>query len=55
MPIIPAPGRQRQADLWEFETGLLYLVSSRPAKAAWEDPVSEREVERYKSFVCMNT
>jgi hypothetical protein len=26
MPLIPAPGRQRQADLHEFEVSLVYRV-----------------------------
>ena len=33
MPIIPALGRQRPVDLWEFEASLVYRASSRPAKA----------------------
>jgi hypothetical protein len=28
-------GRQRQADLYEFEASLVYVISSRPAKATW--------------------
>jgi hypothetical protein len=33
MPLIPALGRQRQADLCEFEASLIYRVSSWTAKA----------------------
>ena len=33
MPLIPAPGRQRQLDLYEFEASLVYRESSRTAKA----------------------
>jgi hypothetical protein len=29
MPLIPALGRQRQVDLYEFKTNLVYKVSSR--------------------------
>ena len=29
MPLIPALGRQRKADLYEFEVSLVYKVSSR--------------------------
>ena len=31
--LILAPRRQRQADLYEFEASLLYIVSFRPARA----------------------
>ena len=33
MPLIPAFGRQRQADLYEFEANLAGKVSSRTARA----------------------
>ena len=33
MSLIPALGRQRQADLCEFETSLVYRASSRIARA----------------------
>ena len=33
MPVIPALGRQRQADLCEFKASLIYSVSSRTARA----------------------
>lgn len=29
VPLIPAPGRQRQADLCEFKATLIYILSSR--------------------------
>jgi hypothetical protein len=32
MPLIPALGRQRQADLCELEASLVYRVSSRTAR-----------------------
>ena len=31
MPLIPALGRQRQADLYEFKASLVYIASSRIA------------------------
>jgi hypothetical protein len=39
-PLIWAPGRQRQADLCEFEASLVYRVSSKTAKAVQRNPVS---------------
>jgi len=32
-PLMPAPGRQRQTDLCDFQIGLLYIASSRTARA----------------------
>jgi hypothetical protein len=43
MPFIPAPGRQRQVDLSEFEGSLVYRVSSRTARAIWRNPVSKNK------------
>ena len=41
MLLIPALGRQRQADLCEFENSLLYRASSRTgSKAIQRNPVS---------------
>lgn len=31
--LIPELGSQRQVDLWEFEASMVYLESSRPARA----------------------
>jgi hypothetical protein len=39
IPLIPAFGRQRQADLREFEASLVYRVSSRKARATQRSPV----------------
>jgi hypothetical protein len=33
MSVIPAGGRQRQADLWEFKDSLVYRVTTRTARA----------------------
>jgi hypothetical protein len=41
MPLIPALGRQRQADFW-FEASLVYRVSSRIARALQRNPVSKQ-------------
>ena len=47
MPLISALGRQRQADLCEFEASLVYKVSSRTASAVTQrNPVSEHEKKR---------
>jgi hypothetical protein len=42
MPLIPALGRQKQADLCEFKASLVYKSSSRPARATQRDPVLKR-------------
>ena len=39
MPLIPSLGRQRQANLCEFEASLVYRASSRVAKATQKNPV----------------
>ena len=33
MSLFPAPRRQKQADCYEFKASLVYIVSSRTAKA----------------------
>jgi len=47
MPLIPARGRQRQADS-EFEASLLYRVSSRTARATQRNPVSKKKKKKRK-------
>jgi len=42
MPLFPALGRQRQADLCEFKASLVYRVSSRIAGATQRSLVLER-------------
>ena len=42
MPLIPTFGRQRQADLSEFEASLVYRVSSRTSRATQRNPVSKK-------------
>ena len=40
MPVVPALGRQRQVDLWEFEAILVYKSKSRTgSKAIQRNPV----------------
>ncbi|XP_040609944.1 dol-P-Man:Man(7)GlcNAc(2)-PP-Dol alpha-1,6-mannosyltransferase isoform X2 [Mesocricetus auratus] len=47
-PLIPALGRQRQADLCEFEGSLVYGVSSKTAKATQRNPVSKNQKKKKK-------
>jgi hypothetical protein len=35
IPLIPASGRQTQADLCEFKASLVLIASSRTARAMW--------------------
>lgn len=47
MPLIPALGRQRQVDLYEFEVSLVYKVSYSSARAAtWRNFVSKNNREK---------
>jgi len=39
--LIPALGRQRQADLCEFEASLVYKVSAKTVRATQKNPVSK--------------
>ena len=43
MPLILAFGRQRQADVREFKVNLVYIVSSRTARATQRCPVSIKQ------------
>jgi hypothetical protein len=45
-PLIPATWRQRQVDLCEFEAILVYIVSSRTARATQINPVSKSQTEQ---------
>jgi hypothetical protein len=47
MPLMPAPGRQRQGDS-EFEASLVYRVSSRTAWAIQRNPVSKNKQTKKK-------
>ena len=49
MPLIPALGRQRQADLSELEANLVYIVSSRTAKTITQrNPVFKTKTNKTK-------
>ena len=50
MPLIPEFKGQRQMDLCEFETSLVYIVSSRIAWDREGDPVSKKQksMQRYQ-------
>jgi hypothetical protein len=43
MPLIPAPRRQKQADLCEFETSLVYRGSSGTARDTQRNPVLKKK------------
>ena len=49
-PLIPALGRQRQADLCEFKDSLVYRVSSRTAKDTQRNPVSKNQNIKIKEI-----
>jgi len=38
--LIPALGKQRQAELTEIKVSLVYSVTSKTARVAWRNPVS---------------
>jgi len=42
-PVIPAPRRQRQADLCEFEASWVYRVSSRTARATQRNCILKKK------------
>jgi hypothetical protein len=46
-PLIPALGRQRQ-EISEFETSLVYRVSSRTGRATQRNPVSKKQKNKKK-------
>jgi hypothetical protein len=50
MPLIPALGRQRQADLCEFKASLVYTVSSRSTRATQRNPVSNKNKSSNKVY-----
>ena len=47
--MIPALGRQKQADLCEFEASLVYKASSRTARAIQRNPVLENKTKQNKT------
>ena len=44
MPLISALRRQRQEDICEFKVSLVYIVSSRLARAAWCESLSQNQI-----------
>ena len=48
MPLILTPRRQRQTDVCEFEASLVYISSSRTARATQRNPVWKTEGERVR-------
>jgi len=46
MSLIPALGKQRQADLWEFEACPIYKASSRTARAIQRNTVSKNQTNQ---------
>ena len=59
MPLIPALGRKRQADLCEFEASLVYRVSFRTVRDTQRNPVLKNKNQKNKKlhtliFVYMN-
>ena len=52
MALNPALGRQRQADLNEFVTSLVYKGSPRTAKVVtWRNPVSKNKQTQLEWFL----
>ena len=47
-PSVPAPGRQRHADLDEFKVSLVYRSSSRTARDTQGNPVSKHKTKTEK-------
>ena len=51
MLLIPALGRQRQADLYEFEASLVYRASSRTARSVTQrNPALKKETTKIKGI-----
>ncbi|XP_040604768.1 N-acetylglucosaminyl-phosphatidylinositol de-N-acetylase isoform X2 [Mesocricetus auratus] len=48
-PLIPTLRRQRQVDLWKFETSLNYQASSRTASKATEKPCLEKQANKQRT------
>ena len=54
MPSIPALRNQRQANLCEFETSLVYSASFRKSRAVQRNPVSKNQRERDNNYYFEN-
>ena len=56
MPLIPALGRQRQAELCEFKASLVYRASSRTgSKATQRNPISKNPKEKSQIYRHLHT
>jgi hypothetical protein len=53
-PLIPAPERQRQEDLFKFKASLLHRVSSRTARAIQRNPVLKNQNNNNKKLLYIN-
>ena len=54
MSLIPALGRQRQADIIEFEASLVYRMSSRTgSNATQRNPVSKKSKEKIYNIIIL--
>ena len=47
MPLIPAHGRQKWPDLFNFKASLIYISTSRTARTSQRDPVSNKTKLHY--------
>jgi hypothetical protein len=45
-PLIPVLRKQRQEDLCEFETSLVYKASSKTSRATQKSPVSKNKKQK---------
>jgi hypothetical protein len=43
MPLVPVLGRQRQGKLCELKFSVVYIMSSKTARASQRDPVSKQK------------
>lgn len=46
MPLIPMLWEQSLVDLWEFWASLVFMMSSKPAKATKKGPVSKTNKQK---------
>ena len=47
-PLIPAPGRQRQVELCEFQASLVYRVGSKTARVTQRNPILKQTSKQVK-------
>lgn len=51
MPLIPVCKRQRQVDLGEFETSLIYTMNSIPARTGKKSKLYKRDNDFFLLFL----